>query len=470
MPDGPTIPNRPPRPARMAAGLSGHLNALQAAEQAAHQCADGLCGDRPDVVFCFISSHHIESAATIIAAVERRLNPSCLIGVSAEAVLGGEVELEGTPGISLLAASLPNVTIKPFTTDDLPAIREGLDGEIDLFTLREAAGLGASVSSGLRYRGTFLFIDPFSVPVNTLLPLLARARTLPDPLASVGMTPPPIHPAVGPGSFPPILGGMASSAQKPGENVLILNDRILRNGGIGISLLSPEHGVRIDSLVSQGCRPIGPTYVVTGVRGQLVTGLGGKPAIEALTGLLDSLGPADREQVQKRGLFMGRAIDEYKKRFGRDDFLIRNVFGVDQSHQAVAVMDLFKVGQTVQFHMRDQATATEDLALLLDAQQLRDRPVGALLFTCNGRGTKIFDEPHHDAKQISRAFSIPLAGEEAAKMGFGVGASKVPGAESPMPLSGFFAAGEIGPVGNGEQVFVHGQTACLALFRQGQEP
>lgn len=453
----------------MAAGLSGHLGAVQAAEQAAERCSEGLLGTRPDVVFCFLSIHHAEAAQSIVAAIERRLNPSCLVGVSAEAVLGGEVELEGTPGVSLFAASLPGVTIRPFTTESLPNVREGLDGEIDLFSVRDAAGLGASASSGLRYRGTFLFIDPFSVPVNTLLPSLARARTLPDPLMSVGITPPPVHPAVGPGPLPPILGGMASGAQKPGENVLILNDRVLRGGGVGVSLLSREHGVRIDSLVSQGCRPIGPTYIVTGVRGQLVTGLGGKPAIDALTGLLDSLNPVEREQVQKRGLFLGRAINEYKQRFGRDDFLIRNIFGVDQTNQAIAVMDLLKVGQTVRFHMRDRATATEDLALLLDAQQLRERPLGTLLFTCNGRGVKLFDEPHHDARQVTRAFSIAPAGEEAAKMGFPVRASKVPGAESPVPLAGFFAAGEIGPVGGGEQVFVHGQTACLALFRQGRE-
>ena len=35
--------------------------------------------------------------------------------------------------------------------------------------------------------------------------------------------------------------------------------------------------------------------------------------------------------------------------------------------------------------------------------------------------------------------------------------------EAPVPLAGFFANGEIGPIG--DEGFVHGQTACLALFR-----
>jgi small ligand-binding sensory domain FIST len=456
---------------RTAAGLSGHLNPVQAAEQAAQQCVDGLAGERAEIAFVFISPQHVEAAQSIVAAVERRLNPSCLIGVSGEAVLAGEVELEGTPGISMFAANLPGAKIKAFTTEELPAIREGMEGEVDLFSMREAAGLGSSLSrGGLIHRGTFLFIDPFSVPINNLLPALSKARTLPDPLTAVGISAligsTPAAGADGSRVYSPIIGGMASASPKPGGNVLILNDRILRNGGVGVSISSPEGGVRIDSLVSQGCRPIGPTFVVTGVRGQLVTGLGGRPAIDALTQTLDSLDEPGREQV-KKGLFLGRAINEYKHRFGRDDFLIRNVFGVDQVNQAIAVADLLKVGQTVQFHLRDQATATEDLALLLDAQQLHERPAGGLLFTCNGRGTKLFESPHHDARQVMKAFSVPPAGEEAAKMGFPVGASKVPGAERPMPLAGFFAAGEIGPVGGSGEAFVHGQTACLALFREG---
>ncbi len=452
---------------RIGAGLSGHLSPVQAAEQAAQQCMEGLEGHRPDLAFVFFSSHHIDAAQSIVAAIERRLNPACLIGVSAEATLGGEVELEGTPGISIFAASLPGVHIKGFSTDQLPGVREGIEGEMDLQAMREIAGLGG-VRGGRHdapHRATFLFVDPFSVPVNNLLPLMARARSLPDALTQIGVVPArraqlssdATQPL--PRPFGPIIGGMASASPRPEGNVLILNDRIMRNGGVGVSLAG---NVRVDTLVSQGCRPVGPTYVVTGVKGQLVTGLGGRPAIDALKDLLDSLGGKQREQLQ-RGLFLGRAIDEYKTRFGRDDFLIRNVFGVDQAHSAIAVMELLKVGQTVQFHLRDQATATEDLALLLDAQQLHERPAGALLFTCNGRGIKMFDSPHHDARQVMKAFNIMPAGEEAAKMGFPVRASKVPGAEKHFALAGFFAAGEIGPVG--DQVFVHGQTACLAMFR-----
>jgi small ligand-binding sensory domain FIST len=456
MPD-PT-PTTGPR-LRFGAGLSGHLNTVQATDDAALQCVEGLEGDRADIAFVFFSGPHVEAASSIVHTIERRLNPSCIIGVSAEATLGGEVELEGAPGISILAASLPGVVVNPFRTDELPMVREGAQGQEDLQGLLERAALGRD------HRATFLFCDPFSVPVNHLLPALSRARLIPDRLTAAGIapTPPQREPADGGVKAGPIMGGMASSSPKPGGNVLILNDRVMTSGGVGLSL---SGNVVVDSLVSQGCKPLGPTHVVTAVRGQLVLGLGGKPAIHALTEMLDTLKEPEREMA-KKGLFLGRAINEYKTRFGRDDFLIRNVYGVDQTHEAIAVMDLLKVGQTVQFHVRDQATATEDLGLLLDLQQLHGRPAGALLFTCNGRGTKLFDEPHHDARQVMKAFNVMPAGEEAAKMGFPVRASKVPGAERPMAMAGFFAAGEIGPVG--DQAFVHGQTACLALFRERDE-
>jgi small ligand-binding sensory domain FIST len=135
---------------------------------------------------------------------------------------------------------------------------------------------------------------------------------------------------------------------------------------------------------------------------------------------------------------MGTVINEYKDRFGRGDFLVRNILGYDKEHGAMAVGDLPKMGQTIQFHVRDAETAHEDLQLLLDAQQLKPRPLGGLLFTCNGRGKRLFEDPHHDIAIIRERL-----GE--------------------IPLAGFFAAGEIGPIGN--QSFVHGHTAGLALLR-----
>lgn len=430
----------------MSSGLSGHLDPVQAARHVSEQCAAGLAGRgggdagegagsgvRADLALLFFSSHHVEAAKAIVHTVRRRLEPRCLIGVSAESVLGGEVELERAPGVSLLAASLPGVSVHPFTGAGFPADREDVGG------LARAAGM----EEGLR--ATVLFADPFSVPINSLLPLLASAR----PGARQGTGDGRSEPA-------PIVGGMASASERPGGNVLVVDGEILRSGLVGVSLRGP---VRVDAVVSQGCRPFGQPAVITGAKKQIITSLGGRPALRVLHEAIETIPEGERKQLQ-RGVFIGRAINEYKERFGRDDFLIRNVVGVDQESGAVAVADLVRVGQTVQFHMRDAVTASEDLGLLLDGQKLHDPPAGALLLTCNGRGTRLFDQPHHDAAAVARAFSL-RTGEESAKPG-----TPVPAGRSAIPLAGCFAAGEIGPIGDG--VFLHGNTACLALFRQGK--
>jgi small ligand-binding sensory domain FIST len=333
----------------------------------------------------------------------------------------------------MLAMSLPGVDLKSFRIEDLlPFV--GPDSGPDL---AGAAGMTAG------YRGTILLADPFSVPFNGLLPAIARARpgvSRDDPGSSR-------RPA-------PIVGGMASGADKAGGNALLLNGAVSRSGGIGVSFSGP---VRIDAIVSQGCRPIGQPMVITGGKGQIITSLGGKPALHALSEMIESIDEHSKNLL-KRGLFIGRAVNEYKERFGRDDFLIRAVLGVDQNTEAIAVADLLRIGQTVQFHVRDATTASEDLALLLDGQRLHEPPIGALAFTCNGRGTRLFNAPNHDAAAISKAFAHPRAAEDRAKPG-----RPIPDPRAAVPLAGFFAGGEIGPIGDG--VFVHGQTASVALFR-----
>ena len=153
--------------------------------------------------------------------------------------------------------------------------------------------------------------------------------------------------------------------------------------------------------------------------------------------MINGLSPAEQKLLQ-HGLLIGRAISEYRDTFGRGDFLVRNIIGADQDTGSLSMGDFLRVGQTVQFHVRDAATADEDLSAMLDGVAA---PAGVLLFSCNGRGSNLFQTPDHDVR---------------------VARDKMPGT----PVSGFFAAGEIGPVGG--KNFVHGHTASLALFREGK--
>lgn len=424
---------------KMACGLSARAQPVQAASEIAQQVQTSLGGQSVDLAFMFFSRHHADAARALGYSIRRRLEPRWLVGVSVESVIAGGIEQEGSPGVSVLAASLPGVDIRPFQISDLLEHTH----ETDAGTLAELSGMTAPAGSdagGMPYRGTILLADPFSLATNTLFPAMSRARPRDD--ESEGAV------------RPPILGGMASAADASGENVFLLNDQVIRDGGVGVSLAG---GVRIDPLVSQGCRAIGTPLVITAGKGQIITSLSGRPALKALQEAIESLKPHERKLCE-RGILIGRVINEYKQRFGRDDFLIRGVLGVDQKSDSLVIADLIRVGQTIQFHVHDDMTASEDLEMLLDAQRLHEPPAGALLFTCNARGRKLFHSPNHDASRIAAAFADPLPAEQQAKPG-----EAIVRTGPYVPLAGFFAAGEIGPVG--DSTFVHGRTACAALFR-----
>lgn len=358
-----------------------------------------------DVMFVFFSASHVENAHELIEAL-RQANPKLLVGCSGEGVIGGAVEIERAPGVTVLVGEMPGIRLHGFhvARDEW---RELLN---DPRELKKHIGYASDT------RALIGFGDPFTTPLNQLLTVLDE---------------------VAPNA--PLIGGMASSAQEPGKNALVLNDEIFDEGFVGVSL---SGDIEVETVVSQGCRPIGRPLVITKAHENIVEQLGGKVALVALREIVDELNPEQRELLQ-HGLLIGRAITEYRERFGRGDFLVRNIIGVDQEKGALALADFARVGQTVQFHVRDAATASEDLRLMLEVQKLDDSPAGALLFSCNGRGTRMFSQMSHDITTARRA--MPAT-----------------------PVAGFFAAGEIGPVGG--KNFIHGHTASFALFRARQSP
>jgi small ligand-binding sensory domain FIST len=350
---------------------------------------------RADVLFVFFTAHHRDEADSLVEKLWLELDPQAAVGSSAEGVIGGDVEIERTPGLVLLVGHTPGVRVHPFhlTADD-----EWNESVLE------------RMGHGPETRAFIGFGDPFTTPLNPLLAVLDEHA----PQA-------------------PLIGGMASSARQPGENALVRNDQILESGFVGVSLAGP---IEVDTVVSQGARPIGRPMVVTKAQKNVIEQLGGKPALAVLREVVDAMPPADK-QLLRHGLLVGRAMSEYKDSFARGDFVIRNLMGVDQESGAMAVTDLVKVGQTVQFHVRDATSADEDLAALLDPHRSKT-VAGGLLFSCNGRGMRLFDAPCHDIAAARAA--MPQT-----------------------PMAGFFAAGEIGPVGG--KNFVHGHTASFALFR-----
>ena len=331
--------------------------------------------------------------------------PAALLGVTAESVLGVDRELEGLAGMSLLAICAPGAQLHPWR----------FDPETDGAMLDDPAAMRDFLHIGDDFRAIIMFADPFSTPITRLLPAIVGCGGPERPI--------------------PVVGGMSSGASQPGHNALVINDTVTHTGAVGVTIAGK---VTVDIIVSQGCRPIGKPVVVTKAKGNVIQELGGRRALDIVQEMAGALDEEERELLSA-GLLVGTVINEYKARFGRGDFLVRNILGFDREHGAIAVGDMPRVGQTVQFHVRDAETAHEDLQLLLDGQQLKGTPLGACLISCNGRGSRLFkDESRRDVQTIrSRLGEIPLAG--------------------------FFAAGEIGPIG--DESFLHGHTASLAIFR-----
>lgn len=374
-----------------AAALSQHPDAAEATGEVVGQVLEQL-DTVPDLAVLFCSPHHVDAVGEIAETVRRLVSPRALIGATAGAVIGGDREVEEGPALSLWAARL-TATPQP----------------VRVTAARTPSGVAVQ---GLRVDdlpagGTLLLLaDPFSLPIDAVLEVLDAA-----------------------GARIRVAGGLASAAAGPGGNRLVLDGSVVTDGAVGVVL---EGRAATTTVVSQGCRPIGEPMIVTRADGNVIAELAGRPALERVAELASRASPEDRAMLAS-GLHIGVAVDEHQATFGRGDFLVRAVLGADRETKAVVAGAAIPVGTTVQFQVRDAAAADEDLQALL-APEIGD---AALLFTCNGRGTHLFDEPDHDARAVRDA----------------TGADAV---------AGMSCAGELGPVGS--RSYVHGFTASVVLF------
>ena len=415
--------------------MGSALSTLEDPIDAGHQLADRIAAQidgPPDLLMVFATIHHARKMGMIADTLRDRLSSVHMLGVTAAGVISGPTELADGAGISVMACRFPGVEISPFWIDHLSA-RDSMEAR--------AASLSERINASSKMRAALFFADPFSVPLVNLIPALSASRM--QVVSDSGRSDP----------IGTILGGMASAGSRPKTNTLLLDGEIRNSGAMGVTLSGP---IQVDTIVSQGCRPIGRPMVITRARGNLILELGGVRAVDAIRETVHELGQQDRELLGN-GLMLGRVIDETKSYFGRGDFLIRNIMGGDEESGAVAVADLVQAGQTVQLHLHDAQTAREDLSLLLDGQRLYSKPAGAMLISCTGRGKAFFGGQAHDAPTITHAFDAVQDGATKAKSGTEVDP------QAGIPVAGFFAGGEIGPIDN--EVFQHGHTAVVGIFR-----
>jgi small ligand-binding sensory domain FIST len=377
-----------------------------AAREACVKLRQDLDGTRADLLIAFVSDHHRTGYRDLAPIVEAELGGGLLLGCTARSVIGGGREIEESPALSLTAASLPGVELTPFHLDIEQLPEPGAPHQ----DWSSACGLGRTSDAHF-----LLLADPFSFDVERLIRGLDAA-----------------YPA---GKK---LGGVASGGRTPGDNALYLRDRVHRAGLVGVAL---SGDIELDTIVAQGCRPIGQPMFVTRCRENILQDLDGRPALEVLQELYQTLSSADQE-LCAGSLFLGIEMKEAQGEYQQGDFLIRNLLGSDADDGTLTVGAVLRNLQVVQFHLRDARTSAEDLERRLTSYgSERDAAAarGAVLFSCLGRGAHLYGRPNHDSDVLRRHLGD-------------------------VPLGGFFCNGEIGPVQG--TTFLHGYTSAFGIFRE----
>lgn len=368
----------------------------------------GNTSDRaPDILVVFASDHWSDHFGELLADLRKRTGAAAMLGGSASGVLGDQQEHECVPALSCLALWLPGVTVDlvRLHQESLPLLDEP-----DVW--HETTGVDPG-----EIRGIILLADPFRMDAHLLIRGLSHCY--PDT---------------------PIVGGMTSGVNQQRRTWTFLDEHVYDEGGVALVLSGP---VRLLPMVSQGCEPVGEAWTITRADRNTILEISNRPALDVLLDTARALGAStDRDSLPFGDWKIGFAIDEYRDSFDRGDFVIRGLLGGDMERNGIVVGGAPRVGQTVQFQMRDPAMAGVDLhqhLVDLRAALAGTPPVAGLLFTCNGRGKKLFGQPHHDAESVRGVFRS-------------------------LPLAGMFCYGEIGPGSPRGGSVLHGFTATLAMI------
>jgi small ligand-binding sensory domain FIST len=387
--------------ARFGDGLARDADLARAADRAADQAVAALGGRRPSLTCVFVSGADPDEVATAGVRAIRRCGATAGIGCSASGVIASGGAVEASNAVAVWCAVLPEVRIRTFHLEVMPAA----DGMAVVGMPERAADDAVTV----------LLADPWSFPVDGFV-----ARTN-DALTGL-----------------PLVGGCATGWRGRGSTRLFLGDEVIERGAVGAVLSGP---VGASAVVSQGCRPIGPTMTVTAADGNVLLELAGRPALDKLEQVVADLDP-HTQALATSGLQIGIAMDEYADEHGTGAFLVRGIAGVDGDRRGLVVGDLVPVGRTVQFQVRDADTADDDLRRMLRTfrENSLDTVEGALLFSCNGRGAHMFASADHDVVVVEEELGVAA-------------------------VAGFFAAGEIGLVAGRNHM--HGLTASVLAFGSG---
>ena len=381
-------------------GLAVGGAADNAALEASLEALERSGADHADLALVFVTGDAHTRAHEALHAVRRVTGAPVVLGCSGTGILTERREVEDDLAVAVLAVRCERLVATPVSFE-----RQGEQRDLGTELARR---IGPTVAEG----GCVL--------------------VLPD---AMGCNPPALlgrlHDALG---FVPVLGAVAAGAPM----FELYNTDAVEGALVGVALsgLAPVIGV------TQGCTPIGEPYVITHAEGNVIQRIGSRPALEMLTEAIRA-NPDTQARIRHAGVFAGLAMDPAKSPLERGDFLVRNLVGADQSSGAVAVAERVRIGQTLQFQIRDAEASRQDLREMLDelAERLHGRrPAFGCYFDCAGRGRGLYGIPDHDVSLIRERL-----GE--------------------FPLVGFFGNGEFAPIGR--RNFFHNYTGALVIFPEG---
>ncbi|MBI5367552.1 MAG: FIST C-terminal domain-containing protein [Planctomycetes bacterium] len=386
---------------RAGAGLSRAAGAEEAAREAVGRALDQLGGARADAALLFPTAELADELPRILRIVREVADAPAQVGCTAVGCLTLDGEVERAPGLACLLLASDQAALVPVLFEDLQAQGEGL-----------GAAVGRKLKTTLGAANLFV--------------------ALPDPR---GFFPPFLFQGLaGELGHLPVVGGLASGPED-GAIWQFNGDAAVEHALSGL-LIAGRFGMEIG--VAHGCAPIGKPYVITRSKGNILQQLGGRPTMEILREALEDA-TEEKGYESNSVVFAGLAIDPSAYPLQRGDFVVRNLLGYDKDSGALAINDLVRVGQTLQFQIRDPAVAHADMRATAEKMKKRlgeRRPAFGLYFDCISRGRTLFEGQDHDVGILREVFGD-------------------------FPLVGFFGNGEIAPAGR--RNFLHAYTGVLVI-------
>jgi small ligand-binding sensory domain FIST len=368
----------------------------------------------PNLLIAFVSHDYADEMEQLSDMVAATFPGCLLIGCSAGGVIGAGREIENQPALSFLAGILPGVELTPFHWVDVPRISETCSEEDVKSIWRDRVGIASE-----REPAFLVFTDPFTCDAQSML---------------AGLD------AVYPNACK--LGGMLSGSKRPGKGRLFIGNDQHREGAVAIAL---RGNFKMESVVAQGCKPIGEKFIVTKFEDNVIHEFNRGRPVDVLRDVYQTLDCHD-QNLAEHSLFVGIELTA-KSRGGLltdGDFLMRHALSFDPKDGTMTVDGPLEDHQVIQFHVRDRSTSSEDLDdVLAHYQQTHEgSPAAALMISCLGRGADLYGTSDHDSSAFLNRFGD-------------------------VPICGFFGNGEIGAVGG--KAFVHGYSSSFGMIRPRSE-